>query len=118
MADDADTAGGVTGTTDVPAATHARTDRQSVETAPESLYLWQIAVLEARVEHLQRSVEMKEQDLQRVIDRYEGVLDERRARDGERRTDGGNSVSGDGGPSRGRESALGRGLDRLRSLVE
>ena len=98
--------------------THARTDRRSagrqVRTSPESLYLWQIAVLQTRIERLQGSVEQHEQELQRVIDRYEHVLDER-ARDGELLTDGGTSVSADHEPSR---TGIRGALDRLQSLLE
>jgi len=95
MANDADTAGQVLpdDRIDSPLTTHARTDRRSagrsVETSPESLYLWQIAVLQTRVDDLERAVDRREQDLQHVIDRYEHVLDERTVHDGELRTDGG-----------------------------
>jgi len=71
---------------------HARTDRQpagrSVRSSPESLYLWQIAVLQAQVDALRHDVERRERTLQRVRDRYEHLLDER-TRDGELLTDGG-----------------------------
>ncbi|MFB6151238.1 MAG: hypothetical protein ABEJ40_05475 [Haloarculaceae archaeon] len=74
--------------------THARTDRQStgrsVGRTAESLYLWRIAHLERRVETLRQDVERKDRDLQRVIERYEEVLDQHpTARDCELRTDGG-----------------------------
>lgn len=99
--------------------THARTDRRSssrqVRTSPESLYLWQIAVLQTRVERLQGSVEQHERELQHVIDRYEHVLDER-ARNGEPLTDGGRSVKSDRETSR-RNEACGA-LERLSSLLD
>jgi hypothetical protein len=98
------------------ATTHARTDRQSVETTPESLYLWRIAVLEARVDTLEERVDHKEQDLQHVIDRYETVLDGRHARDGELCTDGGPSVNTD--PETSDRSHVRAVLDRVRSLLE
>lgn len=96
---------------------HARTDRQtagrSVETSPESLYLWQIAVLERRVATLQTRVAQKDRNLQSVIDRYETVLDEReQAQRGELLTDGGQvDESGD-------DSLARRALARVRGLFE
>lgn len=76
--------------------THVRTDRRSAGrpavTSPQSLYLWQIAVLQTRIETLQDSVEQCERNLQHVIDHYEHVLDEQ-ARDPEPLPDGGASVS-------------------------
>jgi hypothetical protein len=136
MADDADTAGAGRESAPSPATTHARTDRRSagrsVETRPESLYLWQIAVLRARVDTLERRVDTKEQDLQHVIDQYEGVLQERPgARDGELLTDGGDSTVPDTrartagraprtdstGATGDRTGLAGRLLDRLRSLL-
>jgi hypothetical protein len=122
MVDDADTTGCPADEADIQARTHARTDRQSagrsVETTPESLYLWRIAVLEARVETLRNHVEHKEQDLQHVIDHYEGVLQERHARDGELLTDGGNSMPRDPTGASSSDDALTRAVDRVRSLIE
>jgi len=46
--------------------------------APETLYLTRIAMLEARVATLEATVEEKERELQRVVDRYEHLLDARR----------------------------------------
>ena len=132
MADDADTSGAGRESAPSPATTHARTDRRSVETRPESLYLWQIALLRARVDTLERRVDTKEQDLQHVIDQYEGVLQERPgARDGELLTDGGDSTVPDTrvrtagraprtdstGATGDRTGLAGRLLDRLRSLL-
>jgi hypothetical protein len=96
--------------------THARTDRQSagrsVETTPESLYLSRIAHLEARVETLQRDVELREQNLQHVIDHYEHVLDERAGTpDGELLTDGGR-------PTRRSDGLWTRLRRRVRALFE
>lgn len=93
MADDADTTGQASRFDTGGRQIHASTDRpsrgRSVETTPESLYLWRIAVLEQRAETLQAHVDLREQELQHVIDRYERVLEERATRDGELRTDGG-----------------------------
>jgi hypothetical protein len=136
MANDADTAGQVLSDDriDSPLTTHARTDRRSagrsVETSPESLYLWQIAVLQTRVDDLERAVDRREQDLQHVIDRYEHVLDERTVHDGELRTDGGatthpteRDASRETPPAStasepGRPGIAGRVLARIRSLLE
>jgi len=62
---------GATGRTD--AGTAGRPDL-SVDHTAETLYLTQIALLEARVATLQRRLESSEADLQHVVDRYERVL--------------------------------------------
>jgi hypothetical protein len=118
MADDADDAERPVQPAET-VTTHARTDRRladrSVETTPESLYLWQIAVLDARIDALQSRVRRERQQRQHVIDRYETVLADRNA-DRELRTDGGTSASTDS------ETPDRRGvrgvLDRVRSLLE
>lgn len=92
-------------------AGHARTDRRprSVETTPEALYLWQIAVLEARLDIEAARAERAERDRQHVIDRYEALLDDRPA--GELYTDGGRPAS-----DRDEANAAERTVDRVRSL--
>ncbi|PSP78643.1 hypothetical protein BRC70_00440 [Halobacteriales archaeon QH_6_68_27] len=90
----------------------ARTDRRprSVETTPQALYLWQIAVLEARLDIEAARAERAERDRQHVIDRYEALLDDRPA--GELHTDGGRPPSDRGDEANAAE----RTVDRVRSL--
>jgi hypothetical protein len=92
-----------------------RTDRtldRSVETRPQALYLWQIAVLEARLDAQQARAERAERDRQHVIDRYEGLLDDRAT--GELYTDGGRATDRTGPAESADERSL---FDRLRSLL-
>lgn len=111
MAHDGHAPGGPDPNPVTPADT--RTDRlpgRSVETTPEALYIWQIAVLEARLDAQQARAERAERDRQHVIDRYEGLLADWQD---ELYTDGGRATR----RSDASESPSGRGrLDRLRSL--
>jgi hypothetical protein len=113
MAHDGHTPGDPDASPVTPADT--RTDRtldRSVETRPRALYLWQIAVLEARLDAQRARADRAERDRQHVIDRYEGLLDDRAT--GELYTDGGRATE----RTEPAESAAGRGLfDRLRSLL-
>jgi len=92
-----------------------RTDRRlgrSVETTPEALYIWQIAVLEARLDAQQARAERAERDRQHVIDRYEGLLADRPT--DELYTDGGRATERTGPGESAADSDL---LDRLRSVL-
>jgi hypothetical protein len=96
-------------------STETRTDRplaRSVETTPEALYVWQIAVLEARLDAEEARVERAERDCQYVIDRYEELLDDRAT--GELYADGGRTT--DRERSNGSTVAK-RALDSVRSLL-
>ena len=99
------------------APVRARTDRpqapRSVETTPKALYRWQIALLRARLDAEQSRAERAERDRQHVIDRYEGLLEDRPPSD-ELDTEGGRPATSDDDQSDA--TAVGRTLDRVRSL--
>lgn len=95
-----------------------RTDRtlgRSVETTPEALYLWQIAVLEARLDVEQARAERAERDCQYVVDRYERLLEERAT--GELYTDGGRATAGRRSSESAAATVTERALDTVRSLL-
>jgi len=96
----------------------ARTDRgtaaRSVETTPNALYRWQIALLRARLDAEQSRAERAERDRQHVIDRYETLLDRRPPTD-ELYTDGGRPTTPTTDQS-AESSTTERALERVRSL--
>jgi hypothetical protein len=115
MAHDHDAAGDPDPLTGPPVRT--RTDRipagRSVETTPRTLYRWQIALLQARLDAQQSRAERVERDRQHVIDRYEHLLDRQPPTD-ELYTDGGRPATPTDGSDE--SSTAERALERVRSL--
>ncbi|MEF8850922.1 MAG: hypothetical protein V5A44_04475 [Haloarculaceae archaeon] len=85
---------------------------RSVETTPQALYLWQIAVLEARLDVEEARAERAERDRQYVIDRYEKLLEERAS--GELYTDGGRAMDREQSTA---QTVTERAIERVRSLL-
>jgi hypothetical protein len=123
MAHDPDAAGDPDPLAGPPVRT--RTDRgaavRSVETTPDALYRWQIALLRARLDAQRSRAERAERDRQHVIDRYENLLDNRPPAD-ELYTDGGRPATPDegrpttSGDGLAESSTAERALERVRSL--